>query len=94
MVEDKETFDMNSLFNEIVLLHQKFTEKERIYEYPKDTKIKRVTGSIAGYVYYHYTNKSSDNNYLCETVALKERKFIGVVGEKAEDEFTVKVYVG
>lgn len=25
MVEDKETFDMNSLFNEIVLLHQKFT---------------------------------------------------------------------
>ena len=25
MVEDKEIFDMNSLFNEIVLLHQKFT---------------------------------------------------------------------
>jgi hypothetical protein len=55
----------------VVLLHEKFTEKERIYEYSKDAKIKRTTGSIAGYVYYHYINKSSDNNYLCETVALK-----------------------
>ena len=54
-----------------MVLHQKFTEKERIYEYSKDNKIKRVTGSVAGYVYYHYTNKSQDNNYLCETVSLK-----------------------
>lgn len=82
------------MFNEIVLLHEKFTEKERIYEYTKDSKIKRTTGSIAGYVYYHYTNKSTDNNYLCETVALKERKFIDVFGEKEPDEFTVKVYSG
>ena len=65
-----------------MVLHQKFTEKERIYEYSKDNSIKRVTGSVAGYVYYHYTNKSTENNYLCETVNLKERKYIDVLGEK------------
>ena len=73
------------MFNEIVILHQKYTEKERIYEYNKDEKIKRVTGSVAGYVYYHYRNNSLDNNYLCETVSLKERKHIEVHGEKEKD---------
>ena len=80
LVEDSAELDIDSVFNEIVVLHQKFTEKERIYEYSKDNKIKRVTGSVAGYVYYHYTNKSVDNYYLCETVSLKERKYIDVVG--------------
>lgn len=84
-VEDTKQLDINSLFNEIVLLHEKHTEKDRIYKYAKDAKIKRTTGSLAGYVYYHYTNKSTDNNYLCETVALKERKFIDVVGEQQAD---------
>ena len=56
--------------------------------------IKRVTGSVAGYVYYHYSNRSTENNYLCETVALKERKFVDVMGEKQKDEFTVKIYPG
>lgn len=49
---------------------------------------------MAGYVYYHYSNRSADNNYLCETVSLKERKYVDVVGEKEKDEFTVKVYPG
>ncbi len=56
--------------------------------------MKRTTGTLAGYVYYHYTNQSVDSNYLCETVALKERKFIDVLGEPLIDEFTVKVYAG
>ncbi len=56
--------------------------------------IKRGTGSVAGYVYYHYSNRSTENNYLCETVALKERKFVDVMGEKQKDEFTVKIYPG
>jgi hypothetical protein len=65
LVEDTESLDIPALFNEIVLLHERFTEKERVYEYAKDSKVKRTTGTIAGYVYYHYTNHSSDNNYLC-----------------------------
>lgn len=67
---------MQQLFNEIVILHEEYTEKERIYEYEKDQYIKRVTGSLAGYVYYHYSNKSKTNNYLCEAVVLKDKKFI------------------
>lgn len=47
-----------------MLLHQEFTEKERIHEYASDINIKRVTGSIAGYVYYHYRNDSKDDRYL------------------------------
>lgn len=65
LVEDATKLEMSSLFNEIVLLHEKYTEKERIYEYAKDNKIRRTTGSVAGYIYYHYSNKSVDNNYLC-----------------------------
>lgn len=52
----------------------------------------RITGSIAGYVYYHYSNKSTTNNYLCENVQFKENKFIEVYGEEHKDEFTVKVF--
>ena len=80
MAEDREGINIESLYNEIVFLHEKYTELERIYEYAKDSSIKRITGSIAGYVYYHYSNKSHSNNYLCETVSLKERKFIQVDG--------------
>lgn len=80
--EDATPLDINNLFNEIVVLHEKFTDKERIYEYAKDNKIRRTTGSVAGYIYYHYTNKSADNNYLCETVSLKEKKYVDLVGEK------------
>jgi hypothetical protein len=94
LMEDSARLDIDSVFNEIVVLHQKYTEKERIHEYAKDNKIKRVTGSVAGYVYYHYTNRSVDNNYLCETVSLKEHRFIEVDREKQKDEFTVKVYPG
>lgn len=65
LIEDPEQPDSQHIFNEVVLLHEKHTEEERIYEYEKDPFIKRVTGSIAGYVYYHYSNKSKSNNYLC-----------------------------
>lgn len=40
---------------------------------------------MAGYVYYHYSNKSKNNNYLCESVVLKEKKFIEVDGEEAKN---------
>ena len=63
-----------------------------MYKYSKDEKILRITGSIAGYVYYHYSNKSEMNNYVCENVSLKEKKFIEVYGEQDKNEFTVKVY--
>ena len=82
MIEDVHQLDIQHLFNEVVLLHEKHTEEERIYEYEKDPSIKRVTGSIAGYVYYHYSNKSKLNNYLCESVTLKEKKNIEVHGEE------------
>lgn len=82
LAEDKNPIKIQQLFNEIVVLHEKFTQKDRIFEYPKDPRIKRVTGNIAGYIYYHYTNKSLDSNYLCETVTLKERKYIEVIDEK------------
>ena len=51
-----------------------------------------MTGSIAGYVYYHYSNRSKSNNYLCESVTLKEKKNIEVHGEERKEDFTVKVY--
>ena len=92
MIEDKNPPSIEQLFNEIVLLHEEFTEKERIYEYEKDPFIKRVTGSLAGYVYYHYSNKSKTNNYLCESVVLKDKKYIQVHGEENPEEFIVKVY--
>ena len=41
-----------------------------------------MTGSVAGYVYYHYSNQSKNSNYLCETVSLKEKKFIAVDREE------------
>ena len=44
MVEDAEVKNVETLFHEIVVLHEKYTEKERVYEYTKDTNIKRVTG--------------------------------------------------
>lgn len=65
LVQDTKPPNIQQLFNEIVILHGKCTELERVYEYEKDLNIKRVTGSIAGYVYYHYNNKSKNNNYLC-----------------------------
>lgn len=80
LIEDKQPPNIQQLFNEIVILHEAHTEQERIYEYEKDASIKRVTGSLAGYVYYHYSNKSKNNNYLCESVVLKEKKFIEVNG--------------
>ena len=92
LTEDKNPPTIQQLFNETVILHQSFTEQERIYEYEKDPHIKRVTGSLAGYVYYHYSNKSKTNNYLCESVVLKEKKFIEVFGEDQKEEFIVKVY--
>jgi hypothetical protein len=63
-----------------------------VFQYNKDEKIFRITGSIAGYVYYHYSNKSTQNSYLCENVSLTEKKFIEVYGEQKKDEFTVKVF--
>ena len=92
LIEDKEPPTIQQLLNEVVILHELFTEQERIYEYEKDPHIKRVTGSLAGYVYYHYSNKSKANNYLCESVVLKEKKYISVYGENTTEEFLVKVY--
>ena len=51
-----------------------------------------MTGSLAGYVYYHYSNKSKANNYLCESVVLKEKKHIEVDHDEDPEEFLAKVY--
>jgi hypothetical protein len=72
-------------------LHLNITGQEHIVAYEKDEDIKRITGSIAGYIYYYYTNYSKNNNYLCETVTFNERKFVEIAGEPNLNEFTVKV---
>lgn len=57
LIEDANPPSINQLLNEVVSLHESHGQN-KVYKYEKDENIRRVTGSIAGYVYYHYINKS------------------------------------
>ena len=86
LVEDDDLpKNIDSFINEMIILHEKEISKERRHIYVGDENISRTTGSLAGYIYYHYTNNSNVGKYLQETVLLKEREFIKVQGQPKED---------
>ena len=70
-------------------MHEKFTEEEKVKDYGRN--IKRISGEVAGYVYFTYINKNIRDT-LKETVTFKLRKSIEICEPfDNSDEFDAEV---
>lgn len=49
--------------------HENFTQNDRVHQYSKG--LKRVSGTVAGYIYYIYSNEGND--VLKEQIQMKSR---------------------
>ena len=85
---------IDSIFYELCSLDQQDPKKVQIYTYPDDPNIKRVRGEFAGYIYFHYTNNSTDNKFLNESVDLKNCKNLEAVNEKNPNKYSIKLNPG
>lgn len=59
----------------LLRVHEKFTDEEKVKDY--GNSIKRISGLVAGYIYFWYQNGSS-KVALKEELELKDRKFLDV----------------
>lgn len=59
----------------LIRLHEVFTEEEKVKDYGKN--IKRISGNVAGYLYYTYINKNAKDT-LKEEVTFKNKKAIEI----------------
>ncbi|KAM3137969.1 hypothetical protein pb186bvf_009864 [Paramecium bursaria] len=81
--------DINSTLDSLIILHEKFTEEEKVKDYGRN--IKRISGEVAGYVYFTYINQNIRDT-LKETVTFKERKSIEICEPfDNSDEFDAEV---
>ena len=80
--------DLNSLFRDVVLLHEESSKLDTYQE-----GITKRTGTIAGYVYFHYSNKT-EHSTLNETMTLVDSKHIAVEAMAESDKFSAIVGPG
>lgn len=78
--------------NGLLRVHEVFTDEERVKEYSKN--IKRISGSVGGYIYYIYYNNSV-KDILKESITIKNRKNMEICPpELNSDHFEVEIKPG